>query len=205
MVQLRHEGSLLHIAADSGLDHARAAGHAVDVAVGDFDSVSDAGLRWAEANGVELIRHDRDKDRTDLELALDLVVDRGVETALVLGGAGGRLDHLLGNLTVLASSRYRAVQIEARMGEASLWVVRGERMLHPEVGMLLSLIPMHGDAEAVETTGLRWPLEGERLQAGSSRGVSNLVAATPVRVAVGVGVVLAVATSDEGCEAWPSR
>lgn len=167
--------------------------------------MSDAGLRWAEANRVELIRHDRDKDQTDLELALDLAVDREVETALVLGGAGGRLDHLLGNLTVLASSRYRSVQIEAQMGEASLWVVRGERVLNPEVGTMLSLIPMHGDAEAVTTTGLRWPLDGERLRAGSSRGVSNVVAAAPVRVTVGAGVVLAVATVDDRRGAWPSR
>lgn len=169
----------------------------MDIAVGDFDSVSDEGLRWAEADGVELIRHDPDKDRTDLELTLDLALDRRFETALVVGGAGGRLDHLLGNLSLLASPGYAAIQLEAWMGDATVWVIRGDRLLDLDAGALLSLIPMHGGAEAIETVGVRWPLHGEGLPAGTGRGVSNLVVSGPVRISVGRGVVLAIAPGDE--------
>jgi len=176
----------------------------VDVAVGDFDSVSAEGVRWAEAEGVELIRYDPDKDRTDFELALDLALQRNAGEALVLGGAGGRLDHLLGNLSLLASPRYAAMQLEARMGDATVWVIRGERLLDVEAGTLLSLIPMHGEADAVETAGLRWPLHGERLPPGTGRGVSNVVADGPVRVSVGRGVLLAVAPGSDDGVAWLS-
>lgn len=183
----------LHIAADSGLDHARAAGWTVDVGVGDFDSVSVDGLRRAEADGVELIRHDPDKDRTDLELALELALDRRSEPVLVVGGSGGRLDHFAGNLGVLASPEYAGLRIEAWMGAATVWVVRGERRLDLPPGGLLSLIPMHGPAEDVETDGLRWPLHRETLPPGTGRGMSNVVGDGPVRIAVGHGVLLAVA------------
>lgn len=187
----------LHIAADSGLDHARAAGWTVDVAVGDFDSVSAEGLRRAEADGVELLRFEPDKDRTDLELALDLARSRGARTALVVGGSGGRVDHFAGNLGVLASPNRADLRIEAWMGEATVWVVRSELRVELPPGALLSLVPVHGPAESVETAGLRWSLEGETLSPGTGRGMSNVVVSGPVRVSVGGGVLLAVTPGGE--------
>ncbi len=169
-----------------------AAGQSVDVVVGDFDSVQAETLRDAEAVGVEVVRHDRDKDEVDLELALDLAVERGATAGLVLGGAGGRLDHLAGNLTLLASPRYADLALEAWMGDATVWVIRGRRSLELRVGTTVSLIPMHGSASAVVATGLRWPLDGDELLAGSSRGVSNVVTANPVEVAAGRGVLLLI-------------
>lgn len=195
---------VVHIAADSGLDHARATGRTVDVAVGDFDSVSAEGLASAEADGVELIRHDPDKDRTDFELALDLALERGAATALVVGGSGGRLDHFAGNLGVLAAPRYAGLRIEAWMGDATVWVVRGEHRLDLAPGALLSLIPMHGTAEGIETQGLRWPLRGETLSPGTGRGMSNVVLSGPVRITVATGVLLAVAPGGQNAEPWSS-
>ena len=59
------------IAADGGVDRALALGLHVDVAIGDFDSVTAAGLAAAEAAGARIERHPAAKDATDLELALD--------------------------------------------------------------------------------------------------------------------------------------
>ena len=200
------DGPAVHIAADSGLDHARDAGWTVDVGIGDFDSVSPDGLRSAERDGVELIRHDVDKEQTDLELALSLAVERGARTALVVGGSGGRIDHFAGNLGVVASPTYADLRIEAWMGAATVWVVRGERRLELPPGGLLSLVPMHGPAEEVETEGLRWPLRRETLPPGTGRGLSNLVEDGPVRIVVGRGVLLAVAPGGaERGTPWHSR
>ncbi len=195
----------MQIAADSGLDHARAAGWTVDVGVGDFDSVAPDALGRAEAEGVELIRHEPDKDQTDLELALTLAGERASGTVLVVGGAGGRVDHFAGNLGVLAAASYARLQIEAWMGTATVWVVRGERRLDLPPGALVSLVPMHGAAEDIVTEGLRWPLRHETLPPGSGRGISNVVGAGPVRVAVGDGVLLVVAPGvGAGEDRWRS-
>ena len=96
------------IAADRGLDHALALGLDVTVAVGDFDSVTTEALAAAEQAGVRIERHPPDKDATDLELALDAAIGMAPERILVLAGAGGRLDHELSALLVLASDRYAA-------------------------------------------------------------------------------------------------
>jgi len=185
------------IAADGGLDNARALGLTATTAIGDFDSVSQAALEAAEAAGVELVRHPEAKDATDLELALDAALELGPERIHVLAGDGGRLDHLLAGLLLLASPRYGAVPIDATFGPARVHVVRGERALQGEAGELLSLVALNGPAEGVTTEGLAYPLVGETLEPGSSRGVSNVFTADTARVRVERGVLLAIRPGKE--------
>ena len=180
------------IAADSGLEHALALGLEVEIAIGDFDSASPEAVARAEARGTRIDRHPAEKDATDLELALDAALALGPERILVLAGDGGRLDHLLSTLLLLGSSRYEAVEIDAFVGHARVHVVRGERAIAGELGELVSLLALHGPAEGVRTDGLAYPLAGETLEPGSSRGVSNLFTATTARVTVERGVLLAV-------------
>jgi thiamine pyrophosphokinase len=56
----------------------------------------------------------------------------------------------------------------------------------------VSLVPMHGPAEGVTTEGLVYALRGETLNAGSSRGTSNVFADPEAAISVGRGVLLAV-------------
>jgi thiamine pyrophosphokinase len=180
------------VAADSGLEHARALGLHVDVVVGDLDSVDPAHLDLAVVAGTRVERYPTDKDATDLELALDLARDEGASSITVLGAGGGRLDHFLANALLLASPRFAAVDIVALVGEARATVVRRSVTLHGEPGSLVTLLPIGGPVDGVRTTGLRWVLHGERLEPGSTRGVSNEMTAPAATVALGTGVLLAV-------------
>ena len=180
------------IAADKGLEHALALGLDVTVAVGDFDSASPEAVAVAEAAGVRIERHPQEKDATDLELALDPALTMSPARILVLAAEGGRLDHLLSAALLLASERYARSQIDAFVGKARIHVLRGERELEGEPGELLTLLAVNGPAEGVTTEGLAYPLHGETLEPGSSRGVSNVFAARRARVAVERGVVLAI-------------
>src|SRR5687768_773226 len=98
--------SALVIAADSGLDHAHALGFAVDVVVGDLDSVTPDALARARDDGADVEPHPSEKDETDLELALRRAVTLGVQRVTVVGGGGGRHDHLLANALVLGHDDY---------------------------------------------------------------------------------------------------
>jgi thiamine pyrophosphokinase len=75
--------------------------------------------------------------------------------------------------------------------------VRGERDLAGTPGDLISLFAVHGPAERVVTQGLVYPLQGETLAPGSSRGVSNVFAAAEVRITVEHGVLLVVRPGTE--------
>jgi len=176
------------IAADGGAELARMLGLRVDLVVGDMDSISAETLA-----GIERVeRHAAEKDATDLELALGAALRFEPERVLVLGGGGGRLDHLFGGLLLLAAEAYAGVRVDAQFGAAAVHVIRGERMLHGEPGELISLLAVHGRARGVVTDGLVYALRRETLEPGSSRGVSNVFAGPQARIALEGGVLLAV-------------
>jgi thiamine pyrophosphokinase len=95
-------------------------------------------------------------------------------------------------LLLIAAPRYAGVEIDARIGRSLTHVVRDERTLRGTPGELVSLLPVHGPAAGVSTEGLVYPLEGETLEPGSTRGVSNVLAAATARVTVGSGTLLAL-------------
>ena len=180
------------VAADSGLEHARELGLEVTIAVGDFDSASPEAVAAAEASGTRIERHSTEKDATDLELALDAALELRPRRVVVLAGIGDRLDHLFSAFLLLASPRYAGIELDAHVGRARAHVIRGERTLSGQPGELLSLFALHGSAVGVRTDGLAYPLDGETLEPGSSRGVSNVFASARATIAVKRGVLVAI-------------
>jgi thiamine pyrophosphokinase len=181
------DGALV-IAADGGILEAERLGLHVDLLVGDLDSAPPDAV--ARAPRVE--RHPVDKDASDLELAVAAAVAADARRIGVVGGDGGRLDHLLGNAFLLASDRWAGIEIDAVLGDARIWVVRGERAIEGEVGELVSLYAVGGPASGVTTEGLRWALEDGELLPGSSLGLSNAFVSSTAHVRVREGVVLAI-------------
>jgi thiamine pyrophosphokinase len=180
------------VAADGGLQRAHELGLAVDVVVGDLDSVTPDALAAAEAAGVRVVRHPPAKDATDLELALDESVALGARRVLLVASSVGRLDHLLGSLLLLGSTRYAALELDALVGDALVHVVRRERTLSGAPGELVSLLAVGGPALGVATDGLEYPLRGETLEPGSSRGLSNVFTGAEARIGLADGVLLAI-------------
>jgi thiamine pyrophosphokinase len=184
----------LVIAADGGSGHAAALGLAIDVIVGDLDSIDPATLRSAQAAGVAVEQHDPDKDATDLELALDAALERGAQRITVLGVGGGRADHHLANILLLASAKYAAADVDAWVDGSLLAVVHRVRRIDVGAGSTVTLVPAGGPAAGVRTAGLQWGLQGDTLTPGTSRGVSNVALMPTIEIQVESGTLLAVVT-----------
>jgi thiamine pyrophosphokinase len=182
------------IAADSGLDHARALGLDVDLVVGDLDSVTSAALQAAVAAGVPVERHPAAKDAIDAELGMDAALARGATRLVVVSGGGDRLDHVLAGHLLLSHPRLGGVDVQAFAGPAWIRALQGPARtpIGGPAGALVSLLPVHGRADGVITSGLRYPLHGEPLESGSSRGISNELLDGPACVAVERGALLVV-------------
>ncbi|MEQ8839624.1 MAG: thiamine diphosphokinase [Acidimicrobiales bacterium] len=188
------------ICADGGLAAAIEAQLRVDVVVGDLDSASAADLDAAAAAGAEILRHPATKDETDLELALLEAMDRGAASIAVHLADGGRLDHQLANLVVLASPRWRSARVSAWVGENRVWVVHGELELPLAAGAAVALQAVAGPA-TVTTTGLAYPLHGEVLRSTEARGIANEVISAPATVRVDDGVVLVLSPPGQSAQA----
>jgi thiamine pyrophosphokinase len=182
------------ICADGGLDVALAADRPVDLVVGDLDSVSADALARAALVGIEIERHRVDKDESDLELALTAAIDRRAGAIIVHLAVGGRLDHQLANLLVLASPRWATAEVAAVVGRDRVWVVRDRRVLPLDAGDHVALHAIGGRAEGVHTEGLRFDLHDEPLDAMVARGIANEVAAAGPAVGVVSGVLLVISS-----------
>lgn len=182
----------LVIAADSGAVHAVALGWRVDLLVGDLDSIPPALARRLAESGTVVERHPADKDQTDLALALDLAVRSGAPRVTVVGGHGGRLDHLLANLLLLGADAYASVELDARMGVGRVSIVRGRRSISGAAGDVVSLLALGGEARGVSTGGLLFALREATLSAGTSWGVSNEMTGSDAWIEVRDGVLAAV-------------
>jgi thiamine pyrophosphokinase len=186
------------VAADSGLDRLTGIVR-VDHVVGDLDSVSDAALRHARVGGAEVHRHPADKDATDIELAIDLVLREivpatGLRSLLVVGPGGGRSDHLFADVLLLTAPTLAPLEVTARLGPATLTVVRPgtTRTITGAPHEQVSVLPVHGPADGVTTTALRWPLVDAHLAAGTTRAVSNELLSSTATVQVAGGVLAVI-------------
>lgn len=185
------------IAADGGARHARNEAVTVTDLVGDLDSLTPAEVDWFTRGGTRVHRFDVDKDFTDFELAARLVRHRahpGVEDVLVVGGAGGRLDHALGNIAVLGGDDLAAFSVTALLGDAVTTVASST---HPvsvgdRAGQVVSLVPVGTHARGVTTQGMRFELHDEALDVRRTRGLSNVVAAPPASVTLDEGRLLVI-------------
>lgn len=190
-------GDAFVIAADSGLDRARESGFEIDLLVGDLDSISSDGRREAEAQGTEIERHPVYKDATDMELALQAARRHGAHNVIVIGGHGGRQDHYLANALLLPSPAFADLDIEWRAGRARLYAVHEALELAGKIGASISLLAVGGAVRGVETSGLRWNLDGDNLDAGSTRGVSNEFTKETASISVEAGTLLVVVPDPE--------
>jgi thiamine pyrophosphokinase len=179
----------LIIAADSGYDLAVNAGFSVDVLVGDMDSIETELV----PGHVVVERHPADKDATDLELALEKVMEDRPERIVVVGGAGGRVDHEMATAALLCSAKWDAVdEIDWVTDRGWAHVVRRRRIVHGDVGEIISLIPTGGPVTGVTTKGLRWNLRDATMHPGTTWGVSNEFSGPVADIQVASGCLLAV-------------
>jgi thiamine pyrophosphokinase len=188
------------IAADSGAHWLEASGVLPDLVIGDMDSIDPALLERLVAQGIEVERHPTDKDASDVELAVSRAVADGAGQVVILGALGGeRLDHEIANLLLLVDRRWDGIDARAVRGSTTVRALSGEgrRELDGSTGDLVSLLPLGSDATGVRTEGLRYRLDGEILESGRSRGLSNDIEHAPASVSLEGGTLLIIETRKE--------
>lgn len=191
--------SRLVIAADSGLDAARAAGIQPDIVVGDFDSLKDMeGLDTIPPE--KILAFSREKDDTDTEIAIQTAWSNGSDYVILAGGGGGRLDHLLGIWALFA--REHAPREWHTYNESVYFLGKGESATFGvSPGSLVSVFPSGGEGSVgMSSSGLKWPLEG-LIWAKGHFGISNESLGNEVRISAGSSRLIIILPL--GCERLP--
>ena len=182
----------LLIAADGGAGHCLALGISPHVVIGDLDSLTAPQIQLLQAAGAEFLRYPSRKDETDLELALNYAVQRGVREILIYGALGARWDMTFANLLLMAHPAYQEIQIRMLDDSQEILLLHpgGQHTLRGQPGDTLSLLPLGGEAQGITTQGLEYPLLNGQLEFGSPRGVSNVLLAEEAHITFQAGLLL---------------
>ena len=180
------------LAADGGTRHLLALGLIPFVIIGDLDSLPPTIRRSMERAGVSMVEHPRDKNETDLELALDYALGRDLREIVIIAALGGRLDQTLTNLALLTDHRLSTFDIRLDDGVEEAFFIRGSCRVRGKAGDVVSLIPWGGPVTGIVTEMLRWPLQGEMLTPEKTRGISNEMLGDVAGVSLESGLLLVI-------------
>jgi len=175
------------IACDGGLRHCHRLNIMPNYIVGDLDSAPAEILKHYQ--NVPVLKFPSEKNFTDLELAIVHARESGATYLEILGGYGGRFDHQLANVHVLAKAGLPAVM---RDENTCVQVISDSCSLHKSDGNLVSLIPLTTTVEHIFTNGLKYPLSGENLNVGFAIGVSNEIVGKCAEVRLGDGLLIVI-------------
>lgn len=164
------------IGADSGARFLIHNGCTPDIAIGDFDSVTEEDMALIrERSGSTIACDPIDKDYTDTEMAFRLALDMKPAELLLIGALGTRFDHSLANVHLLALADSFGIPAQIIDAHNRIRLISQtcvlERVDHPQV----SLLPLSEQVTGITLSGFQYPLRDATLTIGQSLGISNVL------------------------------
>lgn len=185
------------ICCDGGMHHAKALGIQPDHIVGDFDSVLPEVLEEYRKAGISIRQFPTHKDETDMQLGLQLALELGADTVVMMGGIGSRLDHTLANAHLLLWLLKKGVHGILVNEKNRVELVDQELTIHGKSGDLVSLIPLSMEVKGVTLEGMEYPLSGYDLALDDEIiAVSNVMLGEEAKVRIKSGYLYVMQTKD---------
>ena len=183
------KGDDLCIAADSGFHNAKKCGDRVDILVGDLDSIGSYKLD----KKTELLQVPAEKDVTDTQLAVETAIERGARELVIIGGFGGRADHMLSNLAILEDLSARGIYAMMLDGQNRARFLRSTSTLIPRSGYkYVSILAVDPVVKGVSVEGCKYPLKKARLTRNFQYAVSNEVVGNCALISVRKGAIYVI-------------
>lgn len=177
--------------ADGGLRHARALGLHPDFMVSDCDSLS-------ETEGTEVLRLKPEKDDTDTQSCLREVFRRGCRAATLVCATGGRIDHMLANLSLLeeAAALGGRLTVLDRQNKVVLHQGGREKFIMTADYRYFSLVPLDDTLTGVTIDNAKYPLQNATVHRAGMITISNEALSPAFAVTIASGRALVVFARD---------
>ena len=196
-------------AADGGYDLLKKRGIVPNIVIGDLDSIKTNG-RQRMVSG-KLLSGDSSvpvtilptvKDVTDGEAALDYLIEKGCSDIDIYAATSGRLDHILGHISLLERALNKGVTARLVDDEYEVYLtdkkleIKIPQLLNVKCSMLnkstVSLLPLTPEVHIMSASGLKYPLKNETLLRTATRGISNIAALDKISIEIKKGLLLVV-------------
>jgi thiamine pyrophosphokinase len=189
------ESAEILVAADGAGNRILEVGATPNWVVGDMDSASTELL----ASSTVIVKN-IDQNYTDCDKLLLFLSERKLLPVTITGLEGNRVDHLLSSIYSVGRVAFRD-QITLAFRRSLGWVLgpgQHEKRCAPD--RRVSLLPISA-CKNVTATGLRWPITGQNLEAGTSWSISNLSEGDGFSISLEEGLLLV--TAEHASEEFP--
>ena len=166
------EWSPIVVVLDSAIERVLQLDIKVDVLLGDFDGDFNPEIYKEKQYPLEIV-HTPNQDKTDLEKALDYLIEKGHQAVNIVWATGKRADHTITNITNII--RYRnKLKIVILDDHSKIFLLPNKFEKWYTANTPISLIPI-GKVSGITTQNLFYPLQNEELTMGYRTGSSNHV------------------------------
>lgn len=175
------------VAVDGGANHLEKLKLAPNIIIGDMDSIEPGLLEKYKS-----IKYPRKKNETDFELAINYCLENKFQEIIIFGILGDRIDHMLANIFFLAKVQTENPLIRVKIieGNKEIYILNKEITILGKIGDEISIIPVSERLAGITTEGLYYRLIDNTLLFGTTRGVSNVMIKSKVKIIMKNGVAL---------------
>lgn len=163
------------ISADGGALNLINEGIHIDYAVGDFDSINEKQYNKIQHHANRVETYPKEKNETDLEIALKKAIELKPSTIILFGITGGRLDHSLINIQLLQKIHNNNIcgLLIDQWNQVELTHPGTHHITEDKFYPYISFIPLTNEVKNISLSGFRYPLTNYNLTWGSTRCISN--------------------------------
>ncbi len=180
------------ICADGGARHAQDLGVKPQLIVGDLDTLTSQEVEEFRKMGVPIDQYPSEKDYTDTHIALLKAIELGYQDITLLACLGGRCDHTIANIMLLALPEALQVKIRIVDEQQELFIVRNRAEVKGQKGEIISLFPLSNRVTGIKTEGLKYQVPHGTFHLGIPIGISNCFTQEKAVINVEEGLLLVI-------------
>ncbi len=157
-----------------------------DIFVGDKDSV-----RGFVSCDKQILLN-VEKDESDMETAVNYLLANEIKNMHFYGVLGGRIDHVLANLGIMAKCVQNGINVVAYCNDCDIYMTSDSLKLAVVENSLISLSPFTDTVHIISLEGVKWELFDCDIYKTSSRTISNVAVKKQIQLNVDFGIVMVI-------------
>jgi len=194
-----YENGYFIIAADSGTNVLYKYKIKPDLIIGDLDSIDKNILNEYLKNGTEFKKFPKHKDFSDTQLGVYEAIERESDEVVILGGTGGRTDHLLANINLLYLLNEKGIRGKICDDNNEMFLINSPIAIQGKTGEYFSIFSMGTDIKEITIKNCKYPLDKYHLYPRDSLILSNEFTDSKLEVSFDKGPLIFIKSWDIIC------
>lgn len=161
------------VAVDGGIKYLIDINKIPNVLIGDLDSINKKDLEFLNRKNIKKIQYPEMQDNTDTELAVDFMIEKGINDITLIGVTGSRIDHTISNILLLKRLKDKNIKGKIIDNNNTIYYVDDIIKIRKLDNMNISIIPLSPTGIVVNLEGFLYSVTEEKIEFGSTLAISN--------------------------------